>query len=222
ARWRRTSTIQWPMRPPVRWSSKAAPSPAATPSRCCTAIASSSRPSSAPDGCTLRSRAGERSPARLFAVRLQGTRWDSNACPEKNEGAKMAPSLSCYDLVRTGRGWLSLSPELPPRPVVFRSAAEIDAVGEVRPHHTIGVIAQLGQAHRVVALDQQEQGFFGGGCLREVADRGLRAIDRGDIRAAVVVVARNVHFVGGERIHQVLHARARIVGVAALGEALGE
>ena len=80
---------------------------------------------------------------------------------------------------------------------------EIDAVGERLPQDAQRVVAQLREPELVVALDQHVERALVGRRSRIADDRRLRAVDRGDVGAAVVVVAGDVHLVPGERVREV-------------------
>ena len=91
--------------------------------------------------------------------------------------------------------------------------------GKVLREHAPRVIAQLRHAELVVALHHQDQRLFVGGRLRIVGDRRRGTIHRGDIRAAIVVVASDVHLVHAQRVGEIAHAVDGIGRVPAVRKA---
>jgi hypothetical protein len=79
------------------------------------------------------------------------------------------------------------------------------------------VVAQVVHAEQVVGLDHDEQGFLVGRCVDVGLDRGLRAVDGGNVGAALHVVAGDMHLVRGHGVDQVFHARRGVRRVLALG-----
>ena len=82
--------------------------------------------------------------------------------------------------------------------------------------------AQLLLAHAVVGLDHDLERLAVRGRGGEAHDRVLRAVGGGEVGAARQVVLRDVDLVAGERLREVGHSLARIVGVAARREARDE
>jgi hypothetical protein len=113
-----------------------------------------------------------------------------------------------------GRCWLACTGDrrgyqkLPPGLSLGRAGTrEKAAVREVGAQHALGAVAQRLQLQLVVAAHHDVQRLLDGRRLLELGHRLLGAVGRGHVGAAVEVVARHVHFVGGQRVDDVVHAQ---------------
>jgi hypothetical protein len=118
-------------------------------------------------------------------------------------------------------GWAGIAAQEPTRAstrvLSVQAAHVVLALGEVPAHHALGVVAQVVHAEQVVGLDHDEQGFFVGRRVGIGLDRGLRAVDGGDVGFALHVIAGDMHLVRGHGVDQVLHARRGVGCVLAFG-----
>src|SRR3954471_19124778 len=98
-------------------------------------------------------------------------------------------------------------PDAPPwRAAGYAPRFVVRAVREILAHDALGGVAEIIEPERVVRPDQDEKSLLDRRGLRIVLDRVLRPVRGGDVRGALHVVARHVHLVGRERVHQVAHA----------------
>ena len=102
------------------------------------------------------------------------------------------------------------------------AAHVVFALRVVLAHDALRVVAQVGHAELVVALDHDEQRFLDRRRVLVGLDGELRAIDGGEVGAALHVVAGDMHLMRGQRIDQILHAQDGIRRVFAVREAAGE
>src|SRR6218665_3667563 len=114
-------------------------------------------------------------------------------------------------------------PDLPPRLLAALEAAAQEAalrVGLV--HHPARVVAQRGHAQRIVGLDQDVQRLFLRRNALVVGQGQVGAADGRHIGAVQVVVARHMHLILRQRVHDIGHALACILRVARLRKAVDE
>ncbi len=78
------------------------------------------------------------------------------------------------------------------------------------------VVGELREAELAVALLHHVERMLVRRRLRIAEERGLRAVRRGDVGAARVVVAGHVDLVHAERVGEIAHPRRRVLRVAAL------
>ncbi|MCY1442537.1 hypothetical protein D9M71_589120 [compost metagenome] len=81
---------------------------------------------------------------------------------------------------------------------------------------------QVVQAQALVGLDHHGQAIAHGRGFLEVFHHVAAAVGGGDVGLALEVVVRHVHFIGGQQVAQVDHARLGVRGVAAVRVAAGE
>ena len=80
-------------------------------------------------------------------------------------------------------------------------------------HHAVRGVAQVGHAERIVGAGEGVHRFLDRRRLGVVPDRELHAVGGGQVGAALHVVPRYVHFVRGERVDEITHARGRVLRV---------
>lgn len=97
-------------------------------------------------------------------------------------------------------------------------AFEPGAVGVVETEHLAGIFAGINQPQRFVGVHEHAEGVFLRGGVGEFFQRGLRAVDGGDIGVARKIIAGDQRFMPPQRVDEVLQTLARIGGVAAVGK----
>ena len=113
-------------------------------------------------------------------------------------------------------------PAQPARARGVRARLHQRVVGVVAHEHLLRVVAQFRKAHAVVGLDHDGERVPAGGGFGKPRDDVLRAAHGRNPGPAAQVVAGHVDLVAGEPVHQLLHAHARIGGVAAVGVAVDQ
>src|SRR5438067_354483 len=135
------------------------------------------------------------------------------ACPRRSSATGVR--ASCTQNASEGWGGAPL-PDLPPRlpDLGLRMAHVAAVVGLV---HLAGLCGERLQVHPIVGFDHDLQRVPHRGRAVVLLDRALGALGGGDVRAALEVVARDVHLVACEAVTQIDHALQRVVRVLALG-----
>src|SRR5437016_1418614 len=113
---------------------------------------------------------------------------------------ELPPGPRSFDW-RRGKGRaLVLGPEFPPR--LFLAGKEF-AVWKGFFEDAGRIVAKLRHAEPVVTPDHEDERVLVGRRFRIVRQRGLRTIGCRDVRAAIVVIASDMHFVCRERIGEI-------------------
>ena len=109
-------------------------------------------------------------------------------------------------------------PELPPG--FFFLLYALLGVGAIAAlQHALGVVTQLSHAQGVIGFDEDHHGFAHRRHVLVVLDGSLRTGNGRHIGASAVVVLGDMDFVLGQRVHDVLHALAGIIGVLGIWKA---
>src|SRR6267154_1651685 len=141
--------------------------------------------------------------------------YASAAAPSGATGAIRSPAATAASEMYGGAPLPDPPPRLPDLGLRLTHIAPV--VGLV---HLTGLRGERLQVQTIVGLDRDLQRLTHRGRPVVLLDRPPGALGGGDVRAALEVVARDVHLVARETVAQIDHALQRVVRVLALGELL--